>query len=148
MDALFGTYVTPTVILADSVDQAREIGHAVTEASKQPPLQGMIASVRTLDDVVPVDQEAKMAVVEQIRDDLTPKIRASLKDDQRRAVDRFLGNGPLHRLTLPEIPAAFTTGLRERDGTVGRTVLVYPRPGQALWQGNLLADFVARLRAA
>src|ERR1019366_4432404 len=51
-------------------------------------------------------------------------------------------------LTLAEIPPAFTTGLRERDGSVGRTVLVYPRPGQALWQGNLLADFVARLRAA
>jgi predicted RND superfamily exporter protein len=148
MDALFGTYVTPTVILADSVDQAREIGHAVTTASKQPPLEGMIASVRTLDDVVPVAQDAKIRLVEQIREDLTPKIRASIRDDQRRAVDRFLGNGPLHPLTLAEIPPAFTTGLRERDGSVGRTVLVYPRPGQALWQGNLLADFVARLRAA
>jgi hypothetical protein len=148
MDALFGTYVTPTVILADSVDQARAIGQAVTAASKQPPLEPMIASVRTLDDVVPVEQEAKIGLVEQIREDLTPKIRESLKDDQRRSVDRFLGKGTLHPLTLDEIPAAFTTGLRERDGTVGRTVLVYPRPGQALWQGNLLADFVGRLRAA
>ncbi len=148
MDALFGTYVTPTVILADDPQQASDIGRAVTEASKHPPLDAMIASVRTLDDVVPPAQDAKIVVVDQIRDDLTPKIRASLKDDQRRAVDRFLGNGPLHRLTLAEIPAAFTTGLRERDGTVGRTVLVYPRPGQALWQGRLLADFVARLRTA
>jgi len=148
MDALFGTYVTPTVILADSVEQARDIGRAVTAAAKEPPLAPMIASVRTLDDVVPVAQEAKIAIVEEIRDDMTPKIRASLKESQRRAVDRFLGNGPLHPLTLPEIPDAFTTGLRERDGSVGHTVLVYPRPGHALWQGTLLADFVARLRAA
>jgi hypothetical protein len=148
MDALFGTYVTPTVILTDSVQQARDIGRAVTEASKQAPLDQMIASVRTLDDVVPTEQEPKIALVEQIREDLTPKIRSLLKDDQRRAIDRFLGNGPLHPLTLDEIPKAFSTGLRERDGTVGRTVLVYPRPGHALWQGNLLADFVARLRAA
>jgi uncharacterized protein len=148
MDALFGTYVTPTVILADDVDQARDIGRAVSAASKAPPLDAMIASVRTLDDVVPPRQEAKIAVVDEIREDLTPKIRASLKEDQRKAIDRFLGSGSLHPLTLPEVPEAFTTGLRERDGTVGRTVLVYPRPGSALWQGTLLADFVARLRAA
>ncbi len=148
MDALFGTYVTPTVILADDVDQARDIGRAVSAASKQPPLDAMVASVRTLDDVVPLGQDAKVAVVDEIREDLTPKIRASLKDDQRKAIDRFLGNGSLHPLTLPEVPEAFTTGMRERDGTVGRTVLVYPRPGHALWQGTLLADFVARLRVA
>jgi uncharacterized protein len=148
MDTLFGTYVTPTVILADDVDQARDIGRAVSDASKAPPFDAMVASVRTLDDVLPPGQPAKIAVVDQIRDDLTPKIRDSLKDDQRKAIDRFLGNGPLHPLTLQEVPSAFTTGLRERDGTVGRTVLVYPRPGHALWQGRQLADFVARLRAA
>jgi uncharacterized protein len=148
MDALFETYVTPTVILADDADQARDIGRAVTAASKAPPLDAMVASVRTLDDVVPPGQDEKIAVVEQIREDMTPKIRASLKDDQRKALDRFLGNGELHPLTLQEVPEAFTTGLRERDGTVGRTVLVYPRPGHALWQGRQLGDFVARLRAA
>ncbi len=148
MDSLFETYVTPTVILADDVDQARDIGRAVSAASKTPPLDAMIASVRTLDDIVPPGQDEKIAVVEQIREDMTPKIRASLKDDQRKAIDRFLGSESLHPLTLQEVPEAFTTGLRERDGTVGRTVLVYPRPGHALWQGHQLADFVARLRAA
>ncbi len=148
MDAMFGTYVTPTVILADDVNQARDIGSAVSAAAKAPPLDEMVASVRTLDDVVPQGQEAKIAVVDQIRDDMTPKIRASLKDDQRKALDRFLGSGPLHPLTLEEVPQAFTTGLRERDGTIGRTVLVYPRPGHALWQGRELATFVSRLRTA
>jgi uncharacterized protein len=148
MDALFGTYVTPTVILADDVDQARDIGRAVSQATKTPPLDAMVARVHTLDDVLPPGQEAKVVVVEQIREDLTPRIRDSLKDNQRKAIDRFLGSGPLHALTLKEVPEAFTTGLRERDGAVGRTVLVYPRPGHALWQGQELADFVARLRAA
>jgi predicted RND superfamily exporter protein len=148
MDALFETYVTPTVILADDADQARDIGRAVVAAAKTPPLDEMVASVRTLDDVLPPGQEEKIAVVEQIREDMTPKIRASIKDDQRKALDRFLGSESLHPLTLQEVPEAFTTGLRERDGTVGRTVLVYPRPGHALWQGRELGNFVARLRAA
>jgi predicted RND superfamily exporter protein len=148
MDTLFETYVTPTVILADDVDQARDIGAAVTAASKVAPLDSMVASVRTLDDIVPPGQDEKIAVVEQIREDMTPKIRASLKEDQRKALDRFLGNGELYPLALKDVPEAFTTGLRERDGTVGRTVLVYPRPGHALWQGHQLAGFVKSLRAA
>jgi hypothetical protein len=148
MDTLFETYVTPTVILADSVDQARDIGRAVTAASKVPPLDAMVASVRTLDDIVPPGQDEKIAVVEQIREDMTPKIRASLKEDQRKALDRFLGSESLRPLALQDVPEAFTTGLRERNGTVGRTVLVYPRPGHLLWQGQQLAEFVARLRAA
>ncbi len=148
MDTLFGTYVTPTVILADTPKQAEDIGKAVSEAAKHPPLSETIASVRTLDDVVPEQQEDKIAVVDAIREDLTPKIRSLLKDSQKRAVDRFLGNGPLAPLVLGDLPEAFTTGLRERDGSIGRTVLVYPRPGQALWQGRQLEDFVARLRVA
>jgi hypothetical protein len=148
MDALLGTYVTPTVLLADGPEQARAIGRALADEKKRPPLDGMIASVRTLDDVVPSDQGPKIAVAESIRDDLTPKIRSLLTDDQRRNVDRLLGNGPLVPITASDLPETFTTGLRERDGTVGRTVLVYPKPGHLLWEGPPLAEFVARLRAA
>ena len=148
MDALLGTYVTPTVLLADGPEQARAIGRALADEKKKPPLDGMIASVRTLDDVVPSDQGPKIALAESIRDDLTPKIRSLLTDDQRRNVDRLLGNGPLVPITASDLPETFTTGLRERDGTVGRTVLVYPKPGHLLWEGPPLAEFVARLRAA
>jgi hypothetical protein len=148
MDALLGTYVTPTVVLANDVAQARAIGRALHAEVKTPPLDEMVASVRTLDDVVPEGEEAKIAVAEQIADDLSPKIRASLKPDQLKTVDRLLGKMPLHVVTLEEIPPAFTTGLRERDGTMGREVLVFPKPGRALWEGPELAAFVSRLRAA
>jgi predicted RND superfamily exporter protein len=38
-------------------------------------------------------------------------------------------------------------GLRERDGTLGREVLVYPRPSRDLWQGGPLSELVGALRA-
>jgi uncharacterized protein len=148
MDALLGSYVTPTVVLADDVEQARAIARALRAREKQPPLDRMIASIRTLDDVVPADQPAKIAVAEDIRDDLTPKIRASLTDAQRKAVDHLLGNGPLVPITASDLPDTFTTGLRERDGRLGREVLVYPRPVHLLWEGPPLAELVAGLRAA
>ena len=39
-----------------------------------------------------------------------------------------------------------TQGLRERDGTLGREVLVYPRPSRELWQSGPLAELVGALR--
>lgn len=146
MDELLGTYVTPTVILADDEEQARAIGRAIGEAKREPSLDAMIASVRTLDDVVPVDQEKKIAIVAQIREDLTPRIRSELTDDQRDAVEKFVGRGALEPLTATDLPETFTVGMREKDGSLGRAVLVYPKPVRALWEGPPLARFVAKLR--
>ncbi len=148
MDALLGTYVTPTVILADDAEQARAIARAVRRERESAPLSEMIASVRTLDDVVPPDQGAKLAVIAAVREDLTPKIRASLTDAQRRKVERFIGSDRLSPVTTANVPETFTMGLRERDGTLGRTVLVFPKPGRLLWEGPALAEFVSRLREA
>ena len=39
-----------------------------------------------------------------------------------------------------------TTGLRERDGSLGRAVLVYPNPTNALWRGKNISAFVSALR--
>jgi hypothetical protein len=148
MDALLGSYITPTVILTDDVEQARAIRRAVDDARKVAPLHEMVASVRTIDDVVPVDQERKIELAEDIRDDLTPRIRASLTDDERDLVDRLLGEAPLKPVTAADLPATFTAGLRERDGSLGREVLVFPKPGHLLWEGVPLRTFVAQLRAA
>jgi predicted RND superfamily exporter protein len=147
MDALLGTYVTPTVILADGDSQARAIGRALTAARDRPPLDAMVASIRTIDDVVPRDQESKIAVIERLRADLTPKIRASLSQSQRTEIDRLLGAAPLRPVTGDDVPPLLMSGLRERDGTVGRAVLVFPKPGHLLWEGAPLADLVRSVRA-
>jgi predicted exporter len=148
MDALLGAYLTPTVILTEDVDQARAIGRVLSAESKHPPLDALVASVRTVDDAVPSTQEAKIALAEQIRADLTPAVRASMDLPSRERVDRFLGAGPLRPVGPGDVPDAFTMALRERDGTTGRAVLVFPRPTHALWEGPPLAYLVSRLRAA
>jgi predicted RND superfamily exporter protein len=148
MDALLGSYLTPTVILTDSLPQARAIGKVLIAEIGHPPLDATVAKVRTIDDALPSRQDEKVVLVEAIRADLTPRILASLDAEQRRDVDRFVGRGPLRPLTVDDVPEAFTVGLRERDGAIGREVLVYPRPTHALWEGPPLAELVRRLRAA
>ena len=64
MDELLGTVLTPMAILADDEGEARAIKIALEDVRKKPPLDELIGSVRTIDDVLPTDQARKIAEVE------------------------------------------------------------------------------------
>jgi predicted RND superfamily exporter protein len=146
MDTLLGRYLTPTVLLTDSADEARAVAARLREAMKHPPLDTMVASLRTIDDLMPADQAAKRDEVEAIRRKVT-RLRARMEAGDIEKLDRLLGSAP-HEIAEREIPDVLTTGLRERDGALGRAVLVYPSPSNALWRGESIAAFVKALRAA
>ncbi|HVZ86225.1 MAG TPA: MMPL family transporter [Polyangia bacterium] len=155
MDTLLGRYLTPTVILTDSEAEARAVTAKLREQASHPPLAGMIASIRTWDDVVPPDELAKQAEVAIIRRKMTPNIRANIAAADRQKLDRLIGpeqvgaGAPvLSPIQADEIPDVLTRGLRERDGSVGRAVLVYPNPAESWWRGETIATFVRQLREA
>jgi hypothetical protein len=147
MEALLGTYLTPTVLLADDVPQARALAAKIARMREAPPLSERVASVRTIDDVIAADQPAKIAEVRAIRELLTPRVRSAIPPEQLRHIDRLLDGGEAP-VTGAELPPTFVAGLRERDGQLGREVLVFPRPSRALWLGPPLQEFVDALRAA
>ena len=128
VDNLLGRYLTPSVVLTDSPEQAREAERKVRDSVDHGPLGPMVASVRSADDVLPTDQAAKIAVVADIREALTPKIRSLVDEDRRKKLDDLLGPEDLSPVQLADLPHSFTTGLLEKDGTLGKTVLVYPAP--------------------
>jgi predicted RND superfamily exporter protein len=146
MDAILGHYLTPTVILCNSPEQARTVETLVRESADSGVLKPMVANVVGADDVLPVDQEAKIAEAQLIREALTPKIRSLVEPDKRDQIDRFLGDENLAPIVATDLPHSFTMGLRERDGSLGRTVLVYPRPSDVLWKAASMHLFVRTLR--
>lgn len=146
MDKLLGEYLTPTVILADRADQANVIATRLREEATRPPLEERISNIRTLEDVLPAHQEEKIAEASKIREMMTPKMRSLLPPDKREQLERLLGDEDLQPITLKQLPHTFMTGLVERDGSAGRTVLVFPRPSKALWEGQPLSSFVGALR--
>jgi predicted RND superfamily exporter protein len=147
MDQLLGEYLAPTVILADAPGQACAIAAKLRVEEERPPLSGMVASVRALDDVLPSEQPKKTSVAREIREDMTPRMRSLLQAESKDAILRLVGERDPTPITLADLPRGFTTALVEKDGTAGRQVLVYPRAGKALWQGRPLIAFVATLRA-
>ena len=146
MDKLLGRQVTPIVILADSVAQTRVIATRLREAATRAPLVARISSIVTADDVLPIEQAEKLRIVERLRKKLTPRIRAQLSPEEQDKLDGFLGNGPMPAITAANLPEGLLTGLRERDGTLGRTILVFPKPTQTAWYGPDMSSFVEQLR--
>ena len=61
MDQLLGRYLTPTVLLTDSPAQTAALAQRLRHVVTQPPLDRMVASVRTFADLVPSDQPARRA---------------------------------------------------------------------------------------
>ncbi|HKQ70519.1 MAG TPA: MMPL family transporter [Polyangiaceae bacterium] len=146
MDDLLGRYLTPLVMLTDGPEEAAELAGALRAAASQPPLDGVIDSVVSVLDVVPRDQAEKIEVTRTLAKDLTPAIRAKLTAEQRALVERYLTRTALSPLAPSDLPASLTTGLRERDGSFDRAVLIYPRPSQATWQGPAILRMTQALR--
>jgi predicted RND superfamily exporter protein len=144
MDTLLGRYLTPTALLTDSVSEARVVAARLRDAASRPPLSSMVAAIRTYDDLVPPDQTTKQEEVAAIRRKLSPKLRARMSPEDQHRADELLASA--RPVIDAELPLAFTTGLRERDGARGRVVLVFPNPATSWWRGETLATFVRTLR--
>ncbi len=147
MDALLGHFLTPTVILSDSRAQARAIETKVRASVDHGALHSTVARVVGADDVLPPDQPAKIREAARIRESADPEDSSS-HTAQGPERCRSLSRSPLILLpiTVADLPHSFTEGLVERDGTIGRTVLVYPRPSNALWKADSIHRFVSTLR--
>ena len=146
MDALLGQYLTPLVMLTNGAEETRAVAHALREARLSPPLNDMVAEVRTLEDWLPPDQAERQSEIGRIRKKLTPNVRKHLTDEQRKRVETLLGQGPIPTIEASAIPETLLKGLRDRDGRADRAVLIFPRVTAGLWDGPRNAAFVNALR--
>jgi predicted RND superfamily exporter protein len=146
MDSVLGEYLTPLVFLGDDKPEMDRLAALVRAHLGEPPFVGRLDSVRTIDDVLPAEQDAKRAVLEVIKRDLTPNVRKGLSKEASDLVLPLLEESAMQPLTLKDLPPTFTVGLRERDGTVGHVILVSPTPSGAWWDADAIGTLVTTLR--
>ena len=146
MDELLGRYLTPLVVLTDSPQATARVSKELKASADTGVLKDFVSQVQDEHDVIPLQQPEKLAEVQQIRDILTPRIRGQLSPEQRDAIDPYLPPDSLHVLTADDLPHTLTAGLRERNGRLDRSVIVYPKPSDAAWHGDALATFTGELR--
>lgn len=148
MDATLHRYLTPTLVMANDGPGAQAIRDRLDEVRRDGKAAGLIASVRSVNDVIPPRRGESLVEAKKLKTALTPGILGSLSPEDRKTVDRAISNESMVPLTLDKVPDLFVAGLREFDGRVDRNVMLYPRLTAATWDGNAIIQFSHDVREA
>jgi len=137
-----------TVIALPSEARAREVAAQLRALdAKQPETARLFARVSSFDELVPADQEAKLALLHDIRRLLTPATLASLSEADRALATAIAPPPDVRPIRAVEVPAALAWPFTEADGTRGRLLMARTGAGFDLWRTEDLHRFVARFRA-
>ena len=148
MDATLKTYLTPTVIMSPDGDHARAVERAVLKLRDEGGAGGLISSVRSARSVLPQQRAAALAEAKKLKKVLTPKLKADLKEADRKLVERALSPPAQKLLLAGDVPDSLVAGLRENDGRVDRNVLVFPKLSEGTWDAKRMKEFSDDLRSA
>ncbi|MES1185650.1 MAG: MMPL family transporter [Myxococcales bacterium] len=148
MDAATGRYLTPSVVMAEKAEDVPKLEARLRSLMEHGGAGDLIAEVRSAQQLLPDARFASIEEAKLLKAAITPKLRAKLKDTDRELLERALSEQSLVALTAADLPEAFAAGLRERDGRVGRSVLVFPKVGGGTWQAERLAAFARDMREA
>jgi uncharacterized protein len=148
MDAATGRYLTPSVVMAENPEDVPKLEARLRALMEHGGAGNLIAEVRSAQQLLPDGRFAAIDEAKLLKAAITPKLRGKLQDSERDLLDRALSDRSLVPLTAADLPEAFAAGLRERDGRVGRSVLVFPKVGGGTWQAERLAGFARDVRQA
>jgi predicted RND superfamily exporter protein len=143
LDNTFGRWPSPTIVLADTVEEVESIKAAVRRQDAEKAAQNgkrVIDQVVTIYDLLPGPPEAqrrKLELLAQIRKMTHDPALAVLDEKERADIAKVDPPATLHELAPTDLPAIARRPFTEVDGTVGRVVLVYPpEKGLSVWNGR------------
>jgi predicted RND superfamily exporter protein len=152
LDRLFGRWPSPTIILADHVDEVESIREALYRQDKVGgrPVVGQVLTVYDILPGTPAQQARKLAILQDIHRRIHDPALEALKPEDRKKLLELDPPTTLKTLSPADLPVIARRPFTEADGTVGRVVLFYPiDEGLSVWNGRDLlriADVVQHLR--
>jgi predicted RND superfamily exporter protein len=139
-DRLFGRWPSPTIVLADSIDEVEPIRQTIRKQDAVLPGSDVIGQVVTIYDLLPGPpdvQQRKLALIAQIDKLKHDKTLDLLTADEKKKLDRIDPPKELRELGPTDLPPIARRPFTEVDGTIGRVVLVYPpEHGLSVWNGR------------
>src|SRR5690606_30332273 len=122
-------------VLASSREEAILMKRQLEERRDE--LPEAYGAVRSIDDLLPADQEAKIPVLRELRQimlDIRPHVSAELQ----ALIDAQLPPEAPRALGPDDLPRSIARPYTERDGTRGRLFFVEHHPSQNAWDGQYL----------
>jgi predicted RND superfamily exporter protein len=148
LDEIFQRFMSPLVILPDSRENARKIAKALKDRKEREGKNSLIASVQTLDDFLPTHQPQKIKVIKEIRALLPPKLLKRLSEKDRKLVHEFLTDAVMKPIRQEDLPPLILSKFTEKNGSVGKMVIVEPPLTNETRDGEKLVQFIESLREA
>ncbi len=150
VDHLFGRWPSPTIVLADSVDEVEPIKETIRRQDRDFPGPDVIGQVVTVYDLLPglpEVQARKLGLIAQIRKLTHDPALTVLNDKERADINKVDPPAGLRQLGPMDLPPFARRPFTEGDGTVGRVVLVYPPDkGISVWSGRDLLKIASVLQ--
>lgn len=107
---------------------------------------GVLGEVRTMDDLLPGDQEAKIPILAELRD-LLLDVRPHVSDERRAQIDANLPPEQLVPVGIGDLPTSVARPFTERDGTRGRLVFSEHETSHDGWDGRYMIAWAQAVRS-
>lgn len=146
MDNTLGRYLTPSVVMANTPEQAERLKKRLEALAAQGRAGDLIDRVQTASSLLRPTRFEAVKEARAIKEALTPKLMSKLSDKDRNLVDQALSAASLRPLTVEDLPTSLIAGLREKSGRIDRSVLVYPKLGGGTWDSERIQAFADDVR--
>jgi predicted RND superfamily exporter protein len=149
-DRLFGRWPSPYIVLADRAEDVESIRAAIRKQDDVAPGPPLIGQIVTLHDVLPglpEVQQRKLVLIAQIRKLVhDPALEAASEADRKKIAAIDIPDN-MREVTINDLPPLARRPFTERDGSVGKVVLVYfVEHGISVWNGNDLIRIASVLQ--
>jgi predicted RND superfamily exporter protein len=148
LDEIFQRYLAPIVVLPKTREDAIKIAEVLKQKKEQEGASSLLASVQSIDDFVPKDQAEKIKTLEDIRTLLPIRLLNQLSTSDQNRVRELLNPANFKAISMTDLPPLVLSKFTEKDGSIGKLVLVEPPLSHETWEGDSLGKMIAEIRGA
>lgn len=133
--------ISGTLILADTPEQVIALEKQILDNDKADPEGQLIEEIVTVQDFlpgVPQLQKEKLAVLDRIRDRLTPRVLHDMNEDERRRLEEMKPPEDLKEVEAKDVPPIIRRRFEENNGRVGTLMYIKYKFGVSFSDGRVL----------
>lgn len=143
---IFRSYLSPVVVLSRTEQEALNIAARLKRQIKVEGPQSLMVSARSIHDFIPIQQRAKIRVLQDIKELLPRRVLDRLPPGERKLARSLLTPESLRPFGQRDLPKLIRDKFTETNGDLGRLVLVEPPLSSATWTFDQLDRFVTGTR--
>jgi predicted RND superfamily exporter protein len=133
--------ISGTLILADTPEQVPALEKQILDSDKADPKGALIHEIVSIQHFLPgsdEEQKAKLAVIERLRDRMTPRVLHDLSEDERRRIEEMKPPEDLGLVQAKDLPPLIKRRFEENNGKLGTLMYIKYKYGVSFSDGRTL----------